>query len=175
MTDTASKYIRQIDFATFNADRKRFNQRMVDRSNSDITSCAINYVRTPPNGGTPVGEHFHDYDQFMFLISGKMMVKIDGDVYPVGPGTLMIFPSGVPHHFWNLDEETIHITVMAPAPDPEKPREARREPKIERRLNEPGFAVEVHHQRIVIDEDLTCDLAIRRFTVVPQRPEPQAG
>ena len=95
---------------------------MVDRSNSDIASCAINYVRTPPNGGTPGGEHFHDYDQFMFLLSGKMMVKIDGEVYPVGSGTLMIFPAGVPHHFWNLDEETIHITVMAPAPDPEKPR-----------------------------------------------------
>ena len=122
MTETVSKYIRQIDFATFNADRQRFNQRMVDRSNSDIASCAINYVRTPPNGGTPGGEHFHDYDQFMFLLSGKMMVKIDGEVYPVGSGTLMIFPAGVPHHFWNLDEETIHITIMAPAPDPDKPR-----------------------------------------------------
>jgi quercetin dioxygenase-like cupin family protein len=122
MSDAPSKYIRQIDFATFNADRKRFNQRLLDRSNSEIRSCAINYVRTPPNGGTPGGEHVHEYDQFMFLVSGKMMVKIDGEVYPVGPGTLMIYPAGVPHHFWNLDEETIHITVMAPAPDPEKPR-----------------------------------------------------
>ena len=121
-TANASKYIRRIDFATFNADRKRFNQRLLDRSNSDIMSCAINYVRTPPNGGTPGGEHVHDYDQFMFLVSGKMMVKIAGEVYPVGPGTLMIFPASVPHHFWNLDEETIHIAVMAPAPDPEKPR-----------------------------------------------------
>ena len=43
-TASASKYIRQIDFATFNADRKRFNQRLLDRSNSDIMSCAINYV-----------------------------------------------------------------------------------------------------------------------------------
>ena len=122
MTDTASKYIRQIDFATFNADRKRFNQRMVDRSNSDITSCAVNYVRNPPYGGTPGGEHKHEYDQLMFLISGKMMVKIDGEVFPVQAGTLMVFPAGVPHHFWNLDEETLHLTIMAPAPDPEKPR-----------------------------------------------------
>jgi quercetin dioxygenase-like cupin family protein len=38
-----------------------------------------------PTAGTPGGEHFHDYDQFMFLVSGKMMVKIDGEVYPVGP------------------------------------------------------------------------------------------
>jgi hypothetical protein len=34
----------------------------------------------------------------------------------------MIFPANVPHHFWNLDEETIHLTIMAPAPDPDKPR-----------------------------------------------------
>jgi mannose-6-phosphate isomerase-like protein (cupin superfamily) len=118
----ASKYIRQIDFAKFNADRARFNQRLLDRSNSDIMSCAVNYVRTPPHGGTPGGEHMHDYDQFMFLISGRMMVKIAGETYPVGPGTLMIFPAKVPHHFWNLDEETIHLTMMAPAPDPDKPR-----------------------------------------------------
>ena len=58
----------------------------------------------------------------MFLISGKMMVQIDGEVFPVASGTLMVFPDGVPHHFWNLDEETLHLTIMAPAPDPEKPR-----------------------------------------------------
>ncbi len=118
----ASKYLKQIDFETFNKDRARYNQRLLDRTNSDITSCAVNYVRTPPNGGTPGGEHVHDYDQMMFLISGKMMVKIDGNVYPVQAGTLMVFPAGVPHHFWNLDEETIHLTLMAPAPDPDKPR-----------------------------------------------------
>jgi mannose-6-phosphate isomerase-like protein (cupin superfamily) len=118
----ASKYLRQIDMATFLADRARFNQRLLDRSNSEIMSCAINYVRTPPNGGSPGGEHVHDYDQFMFLISGKMMVKIDGETYPVAAGTLMVFPASVPHHFWNLDEETIHLTIMAPAPDPEQPR-----------------------------------------------------
>jgi mannose-6-phosphate isomerase-like protein (cupin superfamily) len=117
-----SQYIRPIDFATFNADRARFLQRLVDRSNSEITSCCLNYVRTPPHGGTPGGEHVHEYDQFMFLISGRMMVKIAGETHAVGPGTLMIFPAQVPHHFWNLDEETIHLTIMAPAPDPDKPR-----------------------------------------------------
>lgn len=118
----AEKYLRRIDLACFLADKARFNQRLLDRSNSDIMSCAVNYVRTPPNGGTPGGEHVHDYDQFMFLISGRMMVKIDGETYPVSPGTLMIFPAGIAHHFWNLEEETIHLTIMAPAPDPQKPR-----------------------------------------------------
>lgn len=120
--DNISKYIRPIDFETFNAKAGRFNQRLLDRSNSRIMSCAVNYVRNPPFGGTPGGEHVHDYDQFMFLISGKMMVSIAGETHEVGPGTLMIYPAGVPHHFWNLDEETIHIAIMAPAPDPEKPR-----------------------------------------------------
>jgi mannose-6-phosphate isomerase-like protein (cupin superfamily) len=120
--DIAARCLRQIDFETFNAKPGRFNQRLLDRSNSDIMSCAVNYVRNPPFGGTPGGEHMHDYDQFMFLISGKMMVQIDGEVFPVSPGTLMVFPAGVPHHFWNLDEETLHLTIMAPAPDPEKPR-----------------------------------------------------
>ncbi|HXN11113.1 MAG TPA: cupin domain-containing protein [Steroidobacteraceae bacterium] len=119
---STSKYIRPIDFATFNADRSRFLQRLVDRSNSEIMSCCVNYVRTPPHGGTPGGEHVHDYDQFMFLISGRMMVKIAGETHAVAPGTLMIFPAQVPHHFWNLDEETIHLTIMAPAPDPDQPR-----------------------------------------------------
>jgi len=121
-SSNASKYLKQIDFATFSKDRDRYNQRLLDRSNSDITSCAVNYVRNPPYGGTPGGEHKHEYDQLMFLISGKMMVKIDGEVFPVQAGTLMVFPAGVPHHFWNLDEETLHLTIMAPAPDPEKPR-----------------------------------------------------
>jgi mannose-6-phosphate isomerase-like protein (cupin superfamily) len=120
--DIAARCLRQIDFATFNANPGRFNQRLLDRSNSNIMSCAVNYVRNPPFGGTPGGEHVHEYDQFMFLISGKMMVQIDGEVFPVEAGTLMVFPAGVPHHFWNVDEETLHLTIMAPAPDPERPR-----------------------------------------------------
>jgi mannose-6-phosphate isomerase-like protein (cupin superfamily) len=121
-TTDISQYLRQVDFATLNANGDRFNQRLLDRSNSDFSSCAINYVRNPAHGGSPGGEHTHEYDQFMFLISGKMMVKIADEIHEVSAGTLMMFPAGVPHHFWNLDEETIHITVMAPAPDPEKPR-----------------------------------------------------
>lgn len=116
MTAAASKYLRQLDFETLNANGDKFLQRLLDRSNSEITSCAVNYVRTPVNGGTSGGEHVHEFDQFMFLISGRMMVKIDGEIYQVGPGTLMIYPAGIPHHFWNPDEETIHLTVMAPAP-----------------------------------------------------------
>ena len=59
--------------------------------------------------------------------------------------------------------------------DAEHLGEQRGDPEIQRRLHEPRFAVEVHHEPIVIHENLARDFAVGGLAVVPQRSQPEPG
>ena len=41
--------------------------------------------------------HVHVFDQLFYIISGTMSIEIDGDCFEAGPGSLVVFPEGVPH------------------------------------------------------------------------------
>ena len=47
--------------------------------------------------------------------------------------------------------------------------------KIERRLDEIRYGVEVHHDPVVTDQDFAGDLAVRGLAVVPQRADAESG
>jgi quercetin dioxygenase-like cupin family protein len=47
-----------------------------------------------------------------------MSIEIDGKPYDCGPGSLIIFPAGVPHRNWNNGSEpTVHLAFNTPLPD----------------------------------------------------------
>jgi len=47
-----------------------------------------------------------------------MSLEIAGTGYEAGPGTLVIFPAGVPHRNWNRgNEATIHLAINGPVPE----------------------------------------------------------
>jgi uncharacterized cupin superfamily protein len=49
-------------------------------------------------------------------------IEIEGKEYEVGPGTLVIFPAGVPHRNWNGSSgPTLHLAFNTPMPDPNVP------------------------------------------------------
>ena len=115
------EYIRKVDFAWLAAADKRLTQPLLDRD-SGATSCSVNCIKTPPGEGSPAGMHTHAVDQLFYILSGTMSVEIAGKSYVAGPGTLVVFPAGVPHRNWNGGEEaTIHLAVNSPLPDPGEP------------------------------------------------------
>ena len=96
-------------------------QSLLDHD-SGATTCAVNCIKTPPGDGSPAGTHTHVVDQLFYILSGTMSLEIEGRAYAAGPGTLVVFPAGVPHRNWNGGAEaTVHLAFNTPLPLPDVP------------------------------------------------------
>ena len=117
------EYVRTIDFAAIDksdAD-KRLVQDLFDQT-SGAKHCTVKCIKTPAGGGSPAGKHTHDVDQIFYILSGTMSIEIEDKQYDCGPGSLIVFPTGIPHRNWNAGSEPIvHIAFNTPLPDPDVP------------------------------------------------------
>jgi mannose-6-phosphate isomerase-like protein (cupin superfamily) len=115
------QYARNVDFAAFDASAGRVSQSLLDRD-SGATTCSINCIKTPAGEGSPAGRHTHVVDQVFYILSGTMSLEIEDEEYQAGPGSLVVFPAGVPHRNWNAGAEpTVHLAINVPQPDPAVP------------------------------------------------------
>jgi quercetin dioxygenase-like cupin family protein len=117
------QYVRTIDFEAI--DRSGVNERLTQNLLDHISgakNCTVNCIKTPSGGGSPAGMHIHDVDQIFYILSGTMNIEIEGKQYDCHPGSLIIFPAGVPHRNWNDGSEPIvHLAFNTPLPDPNVP------------------------------------------------------
>ena len=115
------QYVRPVDVAALDASTKRFSQSLLDRE-SGATTSSINCIKTPAGEGSPAGRHTHAVDQVFYILSGTMSLEIEDEEYQAGPGSLVVFPAGVPHRNWNAGAEpTVHLAINVPQPDPGVP------------------------------------------------------
>jgi mannose-6-phosphate isomerase-like protein (cupin superfamily) len=117
------EYVRRVDEAALSAAGKdeRFSQWLLDHT-SGGQHCSINWIRTPAGSGSPAGTHTHVVDQIFYILGGIMSLEIEGKEYSAGPGSLVVFPAGVPHRNWNGGTEpTVHLAFNVPLPDPNVP------------------------------------------------------
>lgn len=115
------EYLRRVDFSQLEAVDERVVQPLLDQG-SGATSCSVNCIKTPPGDGSPAGMHTHVVDQLFYILSGTMNLEIAGQTYVAGPGTLVVFPAGVPHRNWNGGmEATVHLAFNSPLPAPGEP------------------------------------------------------
>jgi len=113
------EYLRKVDFAALSAVDGRVDQSLLDHD-SGATSCAVSCIKTPPGGGSQAGLHTHVVDQLFYILSGTMSLEIAGQAYTAGPGTLVVFPAGVPHRNWNGGADaTVHLAFNTPLPSPD--------------------------------------------------------
>ena len=109
-------YVRKVDFAAIDGTGpdERFTQILLDHT-SGATSCSIFCIKTPAGGGSPAGLHTHAVDQMFYILKGTMSIEIEGRHYEADPGTLVVFPAGVPHLNWNgSSEPTLHLAFNTP-------------------------------------------------------------
>ena len=114
------EYVRKVDFEAIDKSgaEERLTQKLLDHT-SGAEHCTINCIKTPPGGGSPAGMHVHVVDQIFYILSGTMSIEIEGKQYDCFPGSLIIFPAGVPHRNWNgTQEPTVHLAFNTPLPDP---------------------------------------------------------
>jgi mannose-6-phosphate isomerase-like protein (cupin superfamily) len=115
------EYLRKVDFQALAETGRRASQALFD-SESGATACSVNCIQTPPGEGSPAGLHTHAVDQLFYILSGTMSLVIEDRSYEAGPGTLVVFPAGVPHRNWNGGSEpTVHLAINAPLPQPGVP------------------------------------------------------
>jgi quercetin dioxygenase-like cupin family protein len=117
------EYVRKVDFDKFASSKPedRVSQALIDHG-TGVSTCTINYIKTPAGGGSPAGMHVHDVDQIFYVLEGTMSIEIEGKEYDCPPGSLIVFPAGVPHRNWNGGSEpTVHLAFNTPQPDPNVP------------------------------------------------------
>lgn len=115
------QYVRRTDLAGLRAATERFQQRLLDRE-SGAKTFTITVIKTPAGGGSPEGMHTHAVDQIFYVVSGTMSIEVAGERDDAGPGSLIVFPAGVPHRNWNGGHEpTVHLAIASPVPDPAVP------------------------------------------------------
>jgi quercetin dioxygenase-like cupin family protein len=119
------QYIRLVDQASLSAlaPAERFSQKLIDQG-SGGQHASVAYIRTPPGGGSPRGLHTHSWEQIFYVIGGEMTIEVDGQRTVAGPGSLVVFPAGVPHRNWNESAApTVHLAINTPIPPAKPPRE----------------------------------------------------
>jgi quercetin dioxygenase-like cupin family protein len=52
-------------------------------------------------------EHAHDYEQIMYVVSGKLRVRVGEEEGEVGPGQAFLAPSNVPHQVTALEDTEV--------------------------------------------------------------------
>lgn len=84
------------------------------------TSGFMGTVQLEP--GEVVTEHYHPYsEEFLFLVGGDLIVRLDGVDTTLAAGSGQFIPIGVRHRLRNESYETafavFHLSPLAPRPD----------------------------------------------------------
>jgi uncharacterized cupin superfamily protein len=94
-----------------------------------LKRTGVNLARLPPGKESFVYHSHHTEEEWVYVLKGRGMARIDSIEYEVGPGDFMAFPTpSVPHHMSNpFTEELVylmggenHETEVADFPDQRK-------------------------------------------------------
>jgi quercetin dioxygenase-like cupin family protein len=114
------QYVRSVDFDVVKnlAPDERHSQKLINHASGGV-NAEVNYIVTPPGGGSPRGLHTHKWEQLFYLLDGTMTIEVEGRRSTVEPGSLIVFPAGVEHGNWNeTDAPTVHLAINTPLPPP---------------------------------------------------------
>jgi quercetin dioxygenase-like cupin family protein len=107
MTTTAVPIIRQAD----EGERMWFagGGAFTWKATAEETNGAFLMLEDRMLRGKVTPMHLHpDFDEAIYVLDGELLVDIEGQQHPVGPGGLFVAPRGVPHAFM-VTSETAHV------------------------------------------------------------------
>ena len=75
------------------------------------------FIGLVPPGRAP--DHFHRYDEVIYILEGEGVLEIDGEQTPIGPGTCIHLPRTLVHCLANTGESDLRLLgVFTPAGSP---------------------------------------------------------
>jgi mannose-6-phosphate isomerase-like protein (cupin superfamily) len=110
----AAALIRKVDRKAFSGDK--FAVQFLANRATNSRHVAINVAEVQPNAGGP-SFHIHSFDQFYYVLDGRMSVDVGLKKYQASAHTLVVLPAGVVHQNRNSGTGVEkHITILAPHP-----------------------------------------------------------
>src|ERR1700743_3371368 len=102
---TAFQHVRAVDVNAVKnlAADERYSQKLINHASGGV-HAEVNYIVTPPGGGSPRGLHTHAWEQIFYLLEGTMTIEVEGTRTDVEAGSLIVFPAGVEHGNWNTTD-----------------------------------------------------------------------
>lgn len=77
---------------------------------TDEVQLVMNHVEP----GMALRPHSHaDFDQLVYIVSGRANYYIDDVAHEMGPGSLLLVPAGAPHYIEPI-EPTLNLDIFAP-------------------------------------------------------------
>jgi putative monooxygenase len=72
--------------------------------------------------GEYVAEHYHPHsEEFLYVVGGRLLMRLDGESVELGPGEGLMVPIGVRHRAENRGSEPVqavfHLSPLAPRPE----------------------------------------------------------
>lgn len=116
------EYVRKVDLSPLGQDGEGLVVQWLYDRESGAKNCSVLSMRARPGVKSAAGLHTHPNDQVYYILSGTLGCEIGGKEYAAGPGTLVIFPAGVPHRNWITGtEQAVILSVQAPLAEPGAP------------------------------------------------------
>ena len=81
---------------------------------SDKLSVSVDTYK--PGGGSEPHAH-PDWEQSLYIVTGRASVTVEGQTHELDQGNMALFPAGVEHHFTNLSEENLTVLVITVFPN----------------------------------------------------------
>ena len=98
-----------------------FDYQFLANRQSGSESVALNIARVLPGHRGP-DFHIHTFDQFYFVLRGRLTVEVGFDKFIAQPFTLVTLPAGMVHRQGNEGREPEeHLAIICPEPAPGQP------------------------------------------------------
>ena len=69
--------------------------------------------RWPP--ATPPRPHSHEYEQIVYIVSGRVRFVVGDDEVEAGPGDMLVVPPNVEHYAETIgDEPALDLSIFTP-------------------------------------------------------------
>ncbi|MGE3619234.1 MAG: cupin domain-containing protein [Acidimicrobiia bacterium] len=112
---SARAFTRTPDLSAFSG--TTFAQAWLVRREDGARSAQAYLADMPPHVSGP-SLHYHEFDQFYFVLSGTLSVQVAMEHHQAGPGSLVALPARVPHAQRNLgDLPERHLALLVPQPE----------------------------------------------------------
>src|SRR5688572_15041875 len=84
---------------------------------AEMTGGAFSVVEHPLDPGRLIPPHIHyREDEFSYVLSGEIGVRIGDRDFVAGPGSYVFKPRNIPHTFWNAGPEPARLLeIISPA------------------------------------------------------------
>ena len=112
------KLVRKVTPEGFITISEGFKLHPLVQRTTGSTASRLYYAELAPGSGGPE-LHFHDFDQFYFVLEGSLEIKIGNKAMTAGPNSLVVLPAGTVHANFNAGPGIErHIAILTPEPAP---------------------------------------------------------